>query len=550
MTATDTLFGTLDFLFDFTPGLVKKGVQRAIRVPTPKAKGSPFLSVRLWKQHKMRLLAKRAYHVEDETSFLDLEDTDKPFETRYCVQYHRAKKAGDHLDVRVLVKGRAISWAVPMKGKRAGMLRMPEPGERWLAVRQPDHTKAYMAFHGEIKEGLGAGTVELWSEGICDVLKIEDGHVHVRFLEGPAAGDYVFVDTSTATQPHQGLVIAKALALPDLWTKPRYTKKDLDHVESLAQEQPGSYVAETKVDGASVCLQIEHDRRGARLFSHRVSKRTGLLIEHTERVPHIRDGCALRDGEVQGDPVGAEAGGTRLRAEAWHPRGVNFLSGVLNSGIARARATQRQAGPIRLAVFDITHYRGRAVGDLPYRERRALYERVCRDLDSPYVQPVRQVASGFGRFYEQQVNLKKMPTDGIVIKDMELGHDEKPWVKVKPHDFGDCMVVGLTEGLGRHSGRLGALTVEAPNGSLVQVGTGFTDWERAWIWEHRADLLGDVARVAFHVRAGEQTNTGPRFDSWHPDKSEAGLKMYAEAMDASDPNLVYKLKSAAGWRRA
>lgn len=523
------IHGTVDFMFNevalaavgfFTGNLVRKTLTSG---SLKRTEGSNFALKR--KIVERQPLWKRAYHVPDEMGILVLEDEGRTRDVEYVIQVHDAKRAGRHFDLRLVIDGKAVSWAIPMKGKRAGDLRFPKTGEKWAAIRQPDHTVAYNKFEGTIPDGnLGAGTVKIWAAGKADIHKIEDGHVHFEIFSGPAKGRYVVVNT----QGTQGLILAKKPEVVDVWTKPSYTRKEAERLAEL--EGTGTAVAERKVDGASVELRMGDDGRGIRTFSHRTSRRTGVLIEHTERLPHLDS--ALTDG----------LGDTRLRAEAWHPRGVNFLAGTLNSNVDTARTVQQKYGPVRLDVFDITHYKGQDVRGLSYSKRRALYEQVVDELGLPHVHSVRQVKSNFPAFYEQQVRLKEAPTDGIVVKDTRLAYDEKPWVKVKPSDLADVTVVGITEGRGKHTGSLGALTVETAEGRHVQVGTGFTDWERNWIWRHRDEVLGETARVAFHVRGGETTNTGPRFDSWHPDKSEVALTMYAETMEVSP----YALKSAAG----
>lgn len=525
--------GTISFAFEAVlPSAVGFVVGRWTRKSITgntlkKTSGSNFLIKRKIMERKP--LWRRAYHVEDETAILPIEDDGQTRDIEYVIQEHDAQRAGRHFDLRLVIKGKSVSWAIPMKGKRADLSRMPNPGEKWAAIRQPDHAVEFNKFEGRIPDGnLGAGTVKIWAAGRADIHKIEDGNVHFEIFSGPAKGKYVLV----STHDQQGILLSKNPEAVDVWTKPSYIRKDLENLRSL--EASGSYVAERKVDGASVEIRVGEASRPLRTFSHRVSRRTGVLIEHTDRLSYL-DGART---EGLGD--------TRLRAEAWHPRGVNFLSGTLNSSVDRARDVQRQAGPVQLDVFDITKYKGQDVTGLPYAERRLLYENVVKQIGSPHLHSVRQVRSGFPAFYEQQVALKKAPTDGIVVKDQSLAYNEKPWIKVKPSDLADCVVHGLAEGAGKHSGRLGALTVETPEGKAVQVGTGFSDWERQWIWNHRAEMEGEVARVDFHVRGGERTNTGPRFDSWHPDKSETSLKMYAETMDVNP----YALKSAAGWRAA
>jgi bifunctional non-homologous end joining protein LigD len=517
------IHGSVDFTFEHVvlagiSFLTGQFTRRALTTHSLKTvPGSNFATRRVLIQKRPLYL--RSVHVPQESSFIPLSDRGQQRDVEYVVQVHDAKRAKRHFDLRIVIDGKSVSWAIPMKGKRAGALRFPKGREKWMAIRQPDHIVEHNDFEGVIPDGQkGAGRVRIWARGTGDLHKIEDGHVHFEIFSGPAKGRYVLVHT----KGKQGLIISKKPEAVDVWTKPSYTKKEAELLSSL---EDGQHVAERKVDGASVELRIgkreSHLPTEVRTFSHRVSRRTGTLIEHTGRL----------DLAHEGDPDGLS--GTRLRAEVWHPRGVNFLSGTLNSDVDRARALQRRAGPIRFEVFDITHWKGQDVRHLPYSERRALYEQAVAELGSPYVHPVRQTKSNFSGFYEQQVGLKGVPTDGIVVKDLGAAYDERPWIKVKPSDTVDCVVVGLSEGQGRLAGSLGAFTCQTPEGTRVQVGSGLSDWERAWIWDHRDQMAGETARVSFHVRSGERTDSGPRFDSWHPDKSEAALKMYADTMGTS-----------------
>ncbi len=451
----------------------------------------------------------REGHVKDEQGFIVLRDRDTPFETKYVVHEHVAEKAGRHFDLRVEIDGEAVSWAVPMKGTRSHLSRFPKPGETWLAVRQPDHTVSYMSFEGNIPEGYGKGDVSIWAAGVCDVLRIENGNVHVRFYGG-LKGDYVLVRSKGL----QGLLVPKKYEPGDPWSKPKFTKRE---PERLQEYEDKGYVAENKIDGAALELVVIPGGY-IRAFSHRISRRDGNLIEHTARLAHVTQSSRLPD-----------LSGTRIRAEAWHRRGVGFLSGTLNSGVEKSRQLQGEYGPIQLACLDITHYKGRDVRALPDTERRTMLESVCGVL-GPNVKPVERIQSGFRAAYENRIANKSIPSDGLVLKDPMAPFGESPYIKVKPHDTVDCEVTRVVEGLGKHSGRLGALTVRTSTGKDIQCGTGFSDAQRHWIWSHRDDVIGSIARVKFHFRGGETSHSGPRFDSWHPDDPAA--RMYAETEPA------------------
>src|SRR5471030_1483830 len=98
--------------------------------------------------------------------------TSEPFEEKskrgrkrpiFVVQRHEARRL--HYDFRLERNGALASWAVP-KGVPL------EPGIRALAVHVEDHPLAYATFHGEIPKGqYGAGSVEIWDNGVYDLIE-------------------------------------------------------------------------------------------------------------------------------------------------------------------------------------------------------------------------------------------------------------------------------------------------------------------------------------------------------------------------------------------
>jgi bifunctional non-homologous end joining protein LigD len=100
---------------------------------------------------------------------------------RFVVQKHRARTL--HYDFRLERDGVFKSWAVP-KG-------IPETiGTRRLAVQVPDHPLEYGSFEGTIPAGeYGAGTVEIWDEGMYELLEWSADNIgfilHGHRFEGP-----------------------------------------------------------------------------------------------------------------------------------------------------------------------------------------------------------------------------------------------------------------------------------------------------------------------------------------------------------------------------
>lgn len=77
----------------------------------------------------------------------------------FVIHEHHALRAGLHHDLRLEITGVLESWAVPK-----GVPTSADQGRR-LAIKMPDHPLTYIEFEGDITEGYGKGTVEIWDEG-------------------------------------------------------------------------------------------------------------------------------------------------------------------------------------------------------------------------------------------------------------------------------------------------------------------------------------------------------------------------------------------------
>jgi DNA ligase-1 len=88
-----------------------------------------------------------------------------------------------------------------------------------------------------------------------------------------------------------------------------------------------------------------------------------------------------------------------------------------------------------------------------------------------------------------------------MIKDPNAMYECKrstSWLKVKPFIEVSLTVVGIEEGTGRNEGKLGALICEGEDDGkkiVVNVGSGFTDDQRADYWTGKESMVGQIVEV-------------------------------------------------------
>lgn len=106
-----------------------------------------------------------------------------------------------------------------------------------------------------------------------------------------------------------------------------------------------------------------------RVFSRRVSKKSGWLTENTDSVPHIRDiNCP-------------ELNGTIIDGEMFIPnRPFKDVAAIMNCLYDKAIARQEDIGWVVFHAFDVLYYKGECVEDLPLTARKKILHKVMDSL--------------------------------------------------------------------------------------------------------------------------------------------------------------------------
>ena len=111
--------------------------------------------------------------------------------------------------------------------------------------------------------------------------------------------------------------------------------------------------------------------------------------------------------------------------------------------------------------------------------------------------------------------------EGILIKDPDAKYECKrsaSWLKQKPFIEVSLAVTAVEEGTGRNVGKLGAVVCDGEDDGktiVVNVGSGFTDEQRAEFWAAKESLVGQVIEVRADAvsqnRDGTYSLRFPRF---------------------------------------
>lgn len=194
------------------------------------------------------------------------------------------------------------------------------------------------------------------------------------------------------------------------------TAKELD-TEELKDAAFNSVdnIIEEKFDGTRGLLyfltqtDIEGRALGfCRLFSRRISRKTGFYVENTDSCPQFR--------EIDVPALG----GTILDGELFI-NGLPFkeVSSTLNCTWDKAVRRQIEKGFITLHAFDILFYKGQDLRGLPLLARKAFLFRAVQEADCPYIEEVSYFSCGGTEGYDA-FNLYDETAKRVVEEDIDL----------------------------------------------------------------------------------------------------------------------------------
>lgn len=162
-----------------------------------------------------------------------------------------------------------------------------------------------------------------------------------------------------------------------------------------------------------------------------------------------------------------------------------------------------------------------------WTERRALAENIFSSINSEYFEllPILYRGTDTSKITELLNSEIARSQEGVMINICDEKYAFKrtnALLKVKKMNTLDLQIIGFEEGGGRLAGTLGAILVRYKDGNIVKVGSGFTDWMRAEIWNNQGRYLDTICEISyFEETTNADGGTSLRFPiwcDWRPDK--------------------------------
>ncbi len=320
---------------------------------------------------------------------------------------------------------------------------------------------------GEMRHGVSEGVM---LEAISDASNVDKETVHRANM---LSGDIGLVSQVALRDGADGLrQLDLRLFTP---VKPMLAEESPD-AEKVFEEHGGRTALEYKFDGARI--QIHRSGNDMRIFSRRLSDVTRSVPEIVEFANTFQAESLLIEGEViaidkTGKPLPFQDLMRRFRR-------VHDIDAAM------------QEIPLELHVFDILFLNGRSLIDEPYETR---WTKLTSVVPAKFLTK-RLVATNPKEFDSFLSEALQRGHEGIMAKRLDSkyvpGKRGKLWLKIKPADTLDMVIVAAEWGSGRRKGWLSNYHLAVKEGdSFAMVGKtfkGLTDEQFRWMTSRLQEL--------------------------------------------------------------
>lgn len=184
-----------------------------------------------------------------------------------------------------------------------------------------------------------------------------------------------------------------------------------------------------------------------------------------------------------------------------------------------------ERGILHAVVFDILRINGNDVTRFPWFERRSLLDSAAAGFDGIEVTMSTAVAASEDG-YEQHCEWLDRGYEGSVAKHRDSlyapGQRSSHWIKFKPQETIDAVIVGLVPGEGKLTGFTGAFEVELLTTGERTTTQTHNDAQRLEVLEHPEWFIGKKVELRHHGELESGKVRHPVFSRMRPDLDTEG----------------------------
>ena len=272
---------------------------------------------------------------------------------------------------------------------------------------------------------------------------------------------------------------------------------------------------EGKLKGeVSMSLKLDGIRNSAMIENGRIihKSRQGKVVEGLNQINQALNELGLDGYFIDGELI-------RINHDNI-PSDENFR---LTTTVVNSKSDNKEG--LEFVVFDMTpiedYHRGKC--DMTYIERlKLMEEKIGNGNEFIRLVPKYGITKDVDEIYDKLNEVVNRQLEGLMLNTLngkyEFGKRPKSIMKVKKFQDGDVLVTDVIEGDGRLVGTLGKVEVQFKYKDKIYtnyVGSGFSDSERSYYWEHKDELIGKVITISyFEISTNKQGEYGFRFPTW------------------------------------
>jgi len=389
------------------------------------------------------------------------------------IQYHKADKAGPHYDIRIgdSSAGIAHSWSVR---------ELPKPGEKVLAIQQPDHSTSYMDYEGTIEKGYGKGSVEKVFRGKIELLKSEPDKISFNLYDGKKV-----IRLNLIKVDFGWLLVNSTLtnkSRPDIpMDKPSYPNIEYDKLDFSKPSQ----VFSPKIDGAHNIVAFRPNKT-LEVSSYRPSKGKTGIIDHSYRTNLYK---ILTPSEFNNTLVRTEIFGVTPEGKVSKS---TETSGLLNSEVWKTRESKAKLNNM---LIDVIKYKGKDVSKRPYADKLKFMQEISNKISELKMPPLAKTEAEKLLMVNSIAKGKNPLTEeGIVIYDLEKSVP----LRAKIRKDIDVHIQDFFPGQGRLADKMvGGFFASRGKGGppIIRVGSGLSDELRADMFKNPEKYKNRLAKI-------------------------------------------------------